>query len=167
MKHYFFPDELANSAYDIDYKLLYEKGYRAVIYDIDNTLVMHGAPANDKAVRLFEELREIGFDTILISNNKEKRVKSFADAVRSKYIFKANKPSKRGYIEGMNKMNSNKENTIFVGDQLFTDVFGARRVGIYSFLVKPIDKHEEIQIVLKRYLERVVLFFYKRYSNKR
>ena len=51
---------------------------------------------------------------------------------------------------------------MFVGDQLFTDVYGANRAGIYGILVKPINPKEEIQIVLKRYLEAVVLHFYKR-----
>ena len=54
-----------------------------------------------------------------------------------------------------------KENTLFIGDQLFTDIFGAKRTGIKTYLVKPIGKKEEIQIVLKRYLEKIVLFFYK------
>ena len=59
-------------------------------------------------------------------------------------------------------MQTTTDNTLFVGDQLFTDVWGAKRVGIYSILVKPIDPKEEIQIVLKRYLERVVLHFYRK-----
>ena len=59
-------------------------------------------------------------------------------------------------------MGTNEQNTLFVGDQLFTDVWGANLTGIYSILVKPIDPREEIQIVLKRYLEKIVLFFYKR-----
>ena len=63
-------------------------------------------------------------------------------------------------------MGTNKKNTFFVGDQLFTDVYGANRVGLYSFLVKPIHPKEEIQIVLKRYLEKIVLHFYKK-SKKR
>ncbi len=62
----------------------------------------------------------------------------------------------------MKKMGTTTENTLFVGDQLFTDVYGARRTGITSILVKPIHPKEEIQIVLKRYLEKIVLFFYKR-----
>ena len=66
----------------------------------------------------------------------------------------------------MNVMGTNKETTIFVGDQLFTDVFGAKRAGIYSILVRPINPKEEIQIVLKRYLEAVVLFFYHRDKKK-
>ena len=62
----------------------------------------------------------------------------------------------------MDLMGTTPENTLFVGDQLFTDVWGAKRAGIYSILVKPIHPKEEIQIVLKRYLEKIVLFFYYR-----
>ena len=66
------------------------------------------------------------------------------------------------YIKAMDIMGTDRNNTFFVGDQLFTDVWGANRAGIMSVLVKPIDKHEEIQIILKRRLEWIVLFFYKR-----
>jgi predicted HAD superfamily phosphohydrolase YqeG len=62
----------------------------------------------------------------------------------------------------MELMGTTPENTLFVGDQLLTDVWGAKRAGIYSILVKPIHPKEEIQIVLKRYLEKIVLFFYYR-----
>ena len=62
----------------------------------------------------------------------------------------------------MDIMGTDRYNTFFVGDQLFTDVWGANRAGIMSVLVKPIDKHVEIQIILKRILEWIVLFFYKR-----
>ena len=57
----------------------------------------------------------------------------------------------------MQIMGTSKENTFFVGDQLFTDVWGAKRLGIRSILVKPINAKEEIQIVLKRKLENIVL----------
>lgn len=62
----------------------------------------------------------------------------------------------------MLRMGTGERSTMFVGDQLFTDVYGARRTGIYSILVKPINPKEEIQIVLKRYLEKIVLWFYVR-----
>jgi len=65
-------------------------------------------------------------------------------------------------MKAMKLMNTDKKNTIFIGDQLFTDVWGANRAGIRTILVKPIGKKEEIQIVLKRYLEKIVLYFYKR-----
>ena len=66
----------------------------------------------------------------------------------------------------MELMKTREKNTLFVGDQLFTDVYGAKRTGIYSILVKPIHPKEEIQIVLKRYLERIVLHFYRKSHSK-
>lgn len=158
----FYPSTECNSTYDIDFQRMYDLGYRGIIFDIDNTLVPHGAPADGKAIALFEKLREIGFQTLLLSNNKKPRVKSFCEQVGSDYIFKAGKPKKTGYKKAMERMGTTKETTFFVGDQLFTDVWGAKRTGLYSVLVKPIHPKEEIQIVLKRYLERIVLFFYHR-----
>lgn len=158
----FFPDNEADNAYDIDYEGLYEQGYRGIIFDIDNTLVPHGAPADARAAALFAKLREIGYQTCALSNNKEPRVKSFCDAVGAPYIFKAGKPGRTGYEKAMKRMGTSRSNTLFVGDQLFTDVWGAKRMGILNFLVRPIHPKEEIQIVLKRYLEKIVLHFYKK-----
>lgn len=158
----FYPDDYIASTYVIPFEELYKKGYRGLIFDIDNTLVPHGAPADERAIALFERLRNIGFDTCLISNNQEPRVQPFADKVGSKYVFDAHKPSTKNYKKAMELMKTEKDNTLFVGDQLFTDVWGAKRTGIKSILVKPIHPKEEIQIVLKRYLEKIVLFFYKR-----
>ncbi len=162
----FYPEHEADSAYIISYEKLYEQGFRGVIFDIDNTLVPHGAPADDRAIALFQKLRETGYQTILLSNNKEPRVKSFAEQVGSLYIFKAGKPGQKGYVKAMEKMGTTAENTIFVGDQLFTDVWGAKKAGIKTFLTKPIHPKEEIQIVLKRRLEWIVLYFYHKQLGK-
>ena len=163
----FYPDDYIASTYVIPFEELYKKGYRGLIFDVDNTLVPHGAPADERAIALFERLRNIGFDTCLISNNQEPRVQPFADKVGSKYVFDAHKPSTKNYKKAMELMKTEKDNTLFVGDQLFTDVWGAKRTGIKSILVKPIHPKEEIQIVLKRYLEKIVLFFYKRSEKKK
>lgn len=158
----FYPDIYLDSVYEIDFEQLYEVGYRGVIFDIDNTLVPHGAPADRRSIELFRRLREIGYESVLLSNNKEPRVKMFNDEVHSRYIYKAGKPSVRNYIKAMELMHTEPETTMFVGDQLFTDVWGAKKAGIRSWLVKPIHPKEEIQIILKRRLEWIVLFFYKR-----
>ena len=158
----FYPDVYLDSAYDIDYESLYEQGYRGIIFDIDNTLVPHGAPADERSIALFERLRNIGFESMLLSNNKEPRVKSFNDKVGSRYIYKANKPFPENYQKAMEQMKTIPATTLFVGVQLFTDVWGAKKAGIKTYLTKPIHPKEEIQIVLKRILEKVVLFFYKR-----
>ena len=161
-----YPSEWVSTAYRIDYEDMYAKGYRGIIFDIDNTLVFHGAPATDEAVELFERLRAIGFETCLISNNKAERVEPFAKLVRSRYISKAGKPATKSYIKAMKRMGTGMKNTFFVGDQLFTDVCGANLTGIYSVLVKPLNPKEEIQIVLKRYLEKIVLYFYKKKGGR-
>ena len=162
MVRYFYPDEYKDSTYELDFEGYYKAGYRAVLFDIDNTLVPHGAPATEEAIALFERLRSIGLKACLISNNKIGRVKSFADAVGAYYIENAHKLSKKGYTKAMEEMGTTVQNTLFVGDQLFTDVWVAKRCGIKSILVKPINPKEEIQIVLKRYPERLILFFYKK-----
>lgn len=158
----FYPKEWVDSTYEIDWEGWNSKGKRGVIFDIDNTLVPHGAPADERAMALFERLRGLGFQTLLLSNNKEPRVKSFAKQVKSPYIYKAKKPGVKNYNRAVQQMGLQKNEVLFVGDQLFTDVYGANRAGIYGILVKPINPKEEIQIVLKRYLEAVVLYFYKR-----
>ena len=162
----FYPDEYRDSTYEIDFEAFYKKGMRGVIFDIDNTLVPHDAPADERAVQLFERLHRTGYGTMLLSNNKERRVKLFAGRVRTDYLYKAGKPKRAGYRKAMERMGTTKESTLFVGDQLFTDVWGARRCGIYAVLVKPIHPKEEIQIVLKRYLERLVLHFYQKSGGK-
>lgn len=73
----FYPKEMMNSAYEIPYEALYEKGIRGVIFDIDNTLVPHGAPADERALELFGRFHQMGMKTCLLSNNKEPRVASF------------------------------------------------------------------------------------------
>ena len=163
----FYPDIWLDSTYEIDFEKMRKNGIRALIFDIDNTLVPHGAPADDRAIALFRRLHELGFSMMLLSNNKEPRVKSFCDALEgAAYIYKAGKPGRKGYEKAMEQMNSGRKTTVFIGDQLFTDIWGAKRAGIYAYLVKPLAKREEIQIVLKRKLERIVLFFYRRACRK-
>ena len=57
----FFPDEYLDSAYVINFEKLYKEGYRGLLFDIDNTIVPHGAPADERAKKLFQRLRKIGF----------------------------------------------------------------------------------------------------------
>jgi len=163
----FFPDEYLESTYKIDFEEQYRKGYRGIIFDIDNTLVPHGAPSDKRAEKLFEGLKKMGFQCCLLSNNQYQRVSSFNEKIQVHFIENAHKPSRKNYLKAMELMGTKIENTLFVGDQLFTDVYGAKRVGIHNILVKPIHPKEEIQIVLKRKLEKIVLLFYAKEQRKR
>ena len=150
---FLYPGEYIDSTYSID-------------FDIDNTLVTHGSPADERAIALFKHLKELGFSCLVLSNNKEPRVKSFAKQVGIKYIYKAGKPKPSGYRTAMERLGTDTKNTLFVGDQIFTDIIGANLTGIRSILVAPIDPHEEIQIVLKRFIEKPVIACYKKHLKK-
>ncbi|MDE7206621.1 MAG: YqeG family HAD IIIA-type phosphatase, partial [Lachnospiraceae bacterium] len=163
----FYPKEYRNSTYEINFEDFYEKGFRGIIFDIDNTLVPHGMPADDRAIDLLKRLKKIGYRVTMLFNNKEPRVKMFGDAVDVPYIFKAGNSNPQNYRKAFVEMGTNEKNTLFVGDQIFTDVWGAKRPGILTYLVKPIHPKEEIQIVLKRRLEWIVLFFYRRSRERR
>ncbi len=133
-----------------------------MLFDVDNTLVEHDAPCDNRASTLIQSLKEMGFQVCFISNNDEERVKMFNEGLGAKYIYKAGKPLAKGYQKAMDLLGTDETNTMFVGDQLFTDIWGANNAHVRSVLVKPIAKHEEIQIVLKRIPEKLILFFYLR-----
>ncbi|MBR6307032.1 MAG: shikimate dehydrogenase [Lachnospiraceae bacterium] len=163
----FYPSEMKDSTYSIDFDKLYRDGYRNVLFDIDNTLVKHGAPQTEESLKLLKGLMDKGFGVLFLSNNKEPRVKMFNDPLGAKYIYRAGKPSTKGYLKAVEMLGGTVENTVFVGDQLFTDIWGANKAGMHTILVKPIDKHEEIQIVIKRFFEKPILASYKRYARKK
>ncbi len=158
----FYPKRYYDKKEDIPMEEYYKRGYRGILFDIDNTLVPHDEPVDEAAEIFVEKLRRIGFRVCLISNNDEERVKMFADPLGVQYVYKAWKPARRGYLEGMAILHTNLENTLFVGDQIFTDIWGANRAGLYSILLDPINPKEEIQIILKRIPEKLVKWFYRK-----
>ena len=160
-----YPKKVIASVYELDWTELSTR-YAGVIFDIDNTLVPQDAPADDRAAGLFRVIHGLGMKTMLLSNNKEARVKAFADKVGTGYLYKSGKPRKSGYLWAMKKMGTIPGNTLCIGDQIFSDVWGANRAGMHSILVKPMNPREEIQIVLKRYLEKPVLYCYLRRQRK-
>ena len=100
----YYPWLCVQSVFDIDFEKLYAAGFRGLIFDIDNTLVPHGAPADQRAIELFEKLRAMKMDYCLISNNQLPRVKPFADSVQAKFVENAHKPAKTNYLKAMQMM---------------------------------------------------------------
>ena len=78
----FYPDEYLKSIDDVDFEMYYKNGIRGIISDIDNTLVPHGAPADEHIIEVFEKIHSLGIKTCLISNNQEPRVTPFAEKVK-------------------------------------------------------------------------------------
>lgn len=156
----FYPHEYVESVFSIDYKKLYDKGYRAIIFDIDNTLVPHGKDSTKEVDELFRHIQSIGLKTLLLSNNSEERIQRFLKNIDSLYIYDAQKPDVTNYLKAVEMLQIRKEEAVFVGDQIFTDVFGANRSGIASILVQYIRRKDETKIGIRRNLEKVILKFY-------
>lgn len=157
MFEFFYPNEYYESTYMIPFERLYNDGFRGIIFDIDNTLVPHGAPADARSIELFNRLKSIGFRITLLSNNGKERVELFNKDVHVNYIYKAGKPGVKGYLKACELMDTTVDNTIFVGDQIFTDICGAKKSNIHAIMVKYMNPKEEIQIIIKRRLEWFIM----------
>ncbi len=160
------PDIYLKSIDDIDFEQYKKNGIKGIITDVDNTIVPHDAPADEHAIKYFQMLHDMGIDTCILSNNDEPRVEPFATKVNSKYIYKGGKPGFKGYKKAMDAMGTDVDSTLFIGDQIFTDIWGANRAGLANVMVEKIDPHEEIQIVLKRIPEKFIMWRYRRRLKK-
>lgn len=155
----YIPNEFKESIYEVDFLVLYEKGYRLILIDVDNTLVNYNVKLpTDENITLVKKLQEIGFEVMLISNNNYKRVSEFAKPLGDiSFVEKAKKPLKWGYKKVL-KLASKKympNEVISVGDQIMTDVMGSNRMGFYSVLVRPIEQNTDVLSTrINRFFER-------------
>lgn len=152
-----FPSTSVESVFSIDYLKLKGMGYKAIIFDIDSTLVPHGDDTTNEIDQLFKYLHKLGFKTLLLSNNSEERISTFNRNIKTLFIPMANKPHRANYLKAIRMLNVNYSEVILVGDQLFTDIIGANLCGIKSILVKFLKHPEDIKIGKKRQLERLIL----------
>ncbi|HHT49852.1 MAG TPA: YqeG family HAD IIIA-type phosphatase [Eubacteriaceae bacterium] len=152
------PNKMIDSIYDIDFKELKEKNIQGLLIDVDNTLVgWNKREADEKLIQWFYKAKEEGFLLCLISNNTEERVVEFKKDMDIPAIHKALKPLTKSFIRGVNIMNLKREEVAVIGDQIFTDVLGGNRAGLYTILVQPIPGREFWWTTLVRRLEKIVL----------
>lgn len=151
------PHLYSKSVKAINFYNLHKKGYRGILFDIDNTLVPHGEGINEEIKNFITDLRKQGYRVGLVSNNDRKRVKKFNSVIKLPYIHNARKPLPYNYKKLAGRLGLSVEKVVFIGDQLFTDILGANLAGIKSILVKPINNDEPFNIRLKRLIERFFL----------
>ncbi len=153
----FKPDYYYDDISEIPLQMLKESGIRAVICDLDNTLDCHETPVpSEKALAFLNELKRLDFDVCIISNGKQPRVDRYVQGLGIPYIAKAGKPSKKSYMKALKAVKCKPKAAAFVGDQIFTDTWGANRVGLTSVLVEPIKSIENPFFYPKRFLEKIV-----------
>ena len=157
----YYPYEYAPDVFRIDYGKLRDRGFRAVIFDIDNTLAPHGKPCGERTERLLREIGDIGLKVLLLTNNDEERVRLFNRNIGADYLCEAGKPDPAAYEAALRRLNVPKEQAVSIGDQMFVDTVGANGAGVPNILVHFIAEPGARRIGVKRYLERAVLFVYR------
>lgn len=158
------PSLQVNTIYDIDLNDLWQKGYRGIITDLDNTLVGAKAPlATPELIDWLKVVGQIGFQVVIVSNNREARVTRFAEPLSLPFIYRARKPTSLSFRRALQMMKLQPEQTVVIGDQMLTDVLGGNRMGLYTILVKPISLVDEgFFTKVNRRIEKAALTIMKR-----
>lgn len=152
------PDLFVSSVTKIPLPLLAGLKKKGMIFDLDNTITEWNNPEiKEDVIQWFGSLSKFGITACLVSNNKGPRVMEAARKLRIPFVAKASKPRRRAFRKAMEVLKTRPEETVVVGDQIFTDILGGKRAGLYSILVVPISSREFIGTRCMRQVERVVL----------
>ncbi len=161
----FVPDLYVKSVYDIDFQMLKEDGITSIITDLDNTLVEANSPeCTSQLLNWLDDIQEQGFKVLILSNNSKIRVSEFADPLSLPYIHRAMKPIKVSYKKALKILDSSAKDTVMIGDQLVTDIFGGKRMGIFTILVAPISIKENKTTKVNRKIESIILPLLKKHG---
>lgn len=157
---YFIPSEFVRSVFHITPEMLIDKGIKAIITDLDNTLVEWDRPdATPKLIEWFASIKAAGIQVTIVSNNNELRVKSFADPLGIPFIYKARKPLGKAFLQALSIMSVKREQVVVIGDQLLTDVFGGNRQKLHTILVIPVAKSDGFVTKFNRMVERRIFSY--------
>ncbi|MBI5975776.1 YqeG family HAD IIIA-type phosphatase [Staphylococcus canis] len=163
IKRLFLPNQYVQSIYEINFDDLKKRQIKGVITDLDNTLVgWDEAEPTPKVKEWFKSLSDRGIKVTVVSNNNEKRVKSFCQSLDVDYIFKARKPLGKSLRKATKQMRLKKEEVVVIGDQMMTDVFGGNRNGLYTIMVVPVKNSDGLVTQFNRLIERRILHYFKR-----
>jgi len=158
------PSLHVQSVYDIDLDALKARGVKAIITDLDNTLVRWDEPdATPELTKWLDHVRdEHGLAVCIVSNNNDQRVEMFAKPLNIPWIAKARKPKNEPFRRALDVLGTKREQTVVIGDQMFTDVLGGNRMGMYTILVLPVGEKEFIGTKVLRLMERIALSILRR-----
>lgn len=167
MFDYFRPTLQAPSLDLISVEQLSRDGIKGLIIDLDNTMT----PWNDievgpKVAEWFIKVKTAGISACVVSNNsKRQRVAVVAESLDIPFVFGATKPRRKAFRSGMELLGTGHKDTAVIGDQLFTDILGGNRLGLYTILVTPINDNEFIGTRFLRRMEKVLVWMMKHFST--
>ena len=160
----FYPKKTLKNILEISLSFLDENKIKALILDVDNTLISYDKKMIDGLENWINTLKSEGIKFCILSNsNNKKKVEQVANVLKIPYIFFGKKPFKINFKKAKELLKEDNENIAVVGDQVMTDVFGANRSNMYSILVEPIGEKDIIVTRLNRLIAKRIL---KRYYSK-
>lgn len=155
---YLLPSMYVESIYHIDLAKLRARGIDTIISDLDNTLVPWVEnKVNPELKQWLENLKAQGFKVCLVSNALERRIAHFRTELNVPGLSRANKPSRKAFRQALALLGSRPETTAMIGDQVFTDVLGGNRLGLFTILVVPLSDRDFFMTRIVRIFERWVL----------
>lgn len=162
-----FPDSRFESIYDIDLKALESYGIKALILDLDNTIVARDSSiATEELKQWLTHIKEQGFKACIVSNNWKQRVSGIAKQVDLPLVARAVKPRTVAFTRAMDVLGTSREETAVIGDQIFTDILGGNLTGLRTILVVPLSNSEPMVTKFLRHLERRVIARWNRHIEK-
>ena len=166
MKNKYVPFAVANSIYEIDIGFFKQQGVKILMVDLDNTMDSYRLYHPTERAREFaKRIQEEGITLVIISNNRGKRVSTYANDLGLPYIHSAAKPfgfKIRRYIKDMGW---NPDDIMFVGDQMITDVAAAKRAGLRVILTNKIVKEDQWTTHFNRIFGRMIRKYHKKKGN--
>ncbi len=152
------PNAQFNKITDITPEFLQEHEIKAIILDVDNTLIDLSANKIENIEKWAEKIKKANIEMCIASNSSNKKnVANIAELLDIPYVYFSFKPLKRGLKKAKKILGLDSKNIAEIGDQLFTDVLGANRMQMFSILTKPIEMEKGTVSKLKRKLEKVQL----------
>ena len=158
MRERFLPDLYIHRITDLTSEVLHRHRLQGLLLDLDNTLLPNDATRFTPEVeRWAQEMETNGIRLCIVSNGSESRTGWLAGYLGVPYVARARKPLVRGLRQALQVIGLSPEQVAMAGDQLFTDIWGGNRLGLFTILVKPISPRESILTIWKRPLERLLL----------
>ncbi|MEK5039036.1 YqeG family HAD IIIA-type phosphatase [Sporosarcina sp. FSL K6-3457] len=163
MYNNFLPGEYVKSVFHIQPEKLVARGVKGIITDLDNTLVEWDRPhATAEIIDWVTSMRDVGIQVMIVSNNNNVRVKAFCDPLGIPFICEARKPLKKSFNKALTTMGIQKEQAVFIGDQMMTDILGGNRAGLHTILVVPVANSDGFFTKFNRMMERRIMANLKR-----
>ena len=142
-------------------------GVKGIVLDVDNTLEPYENPKpTEKVLGWFDSLKKAGIKAAIVSNNGNERIDIFNEELGLVAYSKSGKPKKKNVLRALEDIGVAKEDAIFMGDQVFTDVWAAHNAGIRAILVPPIKDKRDLLTRFKRLLEVPILKKYRKSKEK-